>query len=416
MNRVLVCAYACAPPGSPTFHGGEELLGWRLVQELGRHRDLDVLVSGEHRPGIEQASSLPGVRFVFVDLPTVLRPLRRVQGGAQAYAYLWQVAAYRTARRLHRTESYALFHHLTYANDWMASHIGSLLPIPFVRGPGGGAHQVPEALLPGYGWTFRLAQRLRRWGQRWMRRDPFYRRGQDAAEALFVCTRESMDALPRRWRQKAELLPVVGLQESEFPDDADRTSEPFTVLTAGKLLKHKGFDLAIRAFASFRRESGEGRLILAGRGPERDALERLAREEGVAPHVSFPGWLPRSRVLERMRDSHVLLFPSLRDGGGAVVVEAMAAGLPVVCLDVAGPGLHVTDECGVPVDPRPPDRTVRGLTEALHRLHRSPGLRREMGQRGRRRAWERYRWSRHADRLLSAYDRARAPGSSRRPG
>src|SRR5260370_28570115 len=76
--------------------------------------------------------------------------LRGIQGGIQIYAYVWQVKAYFVARRLHRRFPFDIFHHITYANDWMASFIGALLPVPYVRGPGGGAHRTPRELLQEY--------------------------------------------------------------------------------------------------------------------------------------------------------------------------------------------------------------------------------------------------------------------------
>lgn len=404
MARALVCAYACAPPGSETFAGGEELLGWRLVTELGRRHDLDVLVSGVHRASLEDAPAPDGTEFVFLGLPRPLRPLLDVQGGIQLYAYLWQIRALRVARSLHERRDYDLFHHVTYANDWMASYIGAFLPIPYVRGPGGGAQQVPRELRPNYGWGFRIRQIARRLGQVAFRSDPVFRRGQDRAARLYVCTEESMEVYARRWTDKAELMPVVGLTEDDFPEVVDRSRRDFVAMTAGKLLPHKGMDLAIRAFAAFRENAGEGTLVVAGEGPERERLNRLARSLNIGDHVEFTGWLARHQVLKRLRSSDVFLFPSLRDGGGAVVVEAMAAGLPVVCLDIAGPGLHVDEECGFAVEPGRASDVVRKLASALSTLHSSPRIRKKMGKNARRRAWNRYRWSSHADRIDELYD------------
>ncbi len=85
-----------------------------------------------------------------------------------------------------------------------------------------------------------------------------------------------------------------------------------------------------------------------------------------------------------MRRSDVLLFPSLRDGGGAVVVEAMACGLPVVCLDVGGPGFHVREGVGTKVGPGRPDAVAAELAAALGRFWCDPGLRDRLGRLGER--------------------------------
>src|SRR5579884_2376590 len=80
----------------------------------------------------------------------------RGQCAFQVYAYLWQIKAYFVARRLHRERPFDVFHHVTYANDWMASYIGALLPVPYIRGPGGGAQRTPGAFLKEYKFRDRL--------------------------------------------------------------------------------------------------------------------------------------------------------------------------------------------------------------------------------------------------------------------
>src|SRR3989338_3924173 len=77
------------------------------------------------------------VEFVYVGLPKWLAPLRRIPRGLQAFCYLWQIQAFRVARRLLRERRVDLTHHLTYANDWMANFIGAWVPLPYLRGPGG---------------------------------------------------------------------------------------------------------------------------------------------------------------------------------------------------------------------------------------------------------------------------------------
>ena len=100
-----------------------------------------------------------------------------------------------------------------------------------------------------------------------------------------------------------------------------------------------------------RRLEGQGQgkpaeLRIIGDGPERARLEKLIRELDLENEVRLLNWMTQDGLFREMSECDVFLFPSLRDGGGLVVVEAMAAGKPVVCLNLAGPGLHVTEACG----------------------------------------------------------------------
>jgi glycosyltransferase involved in cell wall biosynthesis len=428
-------------------------MAWNLVKRLGQRHRLWVLTAAQNRQAIVTALAkepLPTVEFVYVDLPARLHPLLRHQGALQLYAYLWQWKAYFVARKLHRQMRFDAFHHLTYENDWMASPTGALLSVPYLRGPGGGAHFVPGGFRARFGAKPRLWEYFRI-GMQWaFRHDPFFALGQERAGVLLMANREALEALPRRWRRKARLMSVNGVSLAET--EASRVGEAgdgngsgddpttaggrpargapgtnghaFRVLTAGRLVPIKGFDLAIRAFKKWSQESeariqdsgfgiqgktsdnhGSPRaeLVIVGEGPERTQLEALARELGLNGQVKFPGWMPRQELLREMTASDVFLFPSLRDGGGLVVVEAMAAGRPVICLDLAGPGLHVTPECGVKVPADSPQQAVRDLAGALDRLYRDARARLQMGRAARQRAREVYDWDRIAERISGIY-------------
>ena len=87
-------------------------------------------------------------------------------------------------------------------------------------------------------------------------------------------------------------------------------------------------------------------FTIVGDGPARSGLQRLAAELGVNDAVRWVPWVPHAELHEHYYQHDVLLFPSLRDSGGMVVLEALAHGLPVVCTDLGGPGVIVNERCG----------------------------------------------------------------------
>jgi glycosyltransferase involved in cell wall biosynthesis len=114
--------------------------------------------------------------------------------------------------------------------------------------------------------------------------------------------------------------------------------------------------------------------------------------------------MPREDLLAKMRSCDIFLFTSLRDGGGLVVVEAMASGKPVVCLDLAGPAFHVTEECGIKIPARSPKEAIELTAQALERLYRDHELSEKMGEAGRARAEQVYTWDRLGERVLGLYE------------
>lgn len=415
--RVLVCAFACAGDPSTKFFGGGDIMAWNLVKRLGRVHRLWVLTAAQNRDALEAAlkkEPLPSVEFHYVDLPGWLHPLLRHQGGLQFYAYLWQWKAYLVARQLHQRVHFDAFHHLSYDNDWMASIIGALLPVPYLRGPGGGAHRTPKAFVRNYPLRERCWERVRIIGQWLYRHDPFFVLGRRRAKAILVGNREALKAVPRKWQHKVQLFPVNGVSPVAFDGSTPRAQpkETYRILTAGRLVRLKAFDLAIEAFKTFVARTGlAGRsdgveFSIVGDGPELPRLRSLVCNYGLQERVRFETWKPQEELWSIMRSCDVFLFPSLRDGGGLVVVEAMAAGKPVICVDLGGPGMHVTADCGVKVAPLSPEQVVGDLAAALERLYTDEELRLRLGKAARERAARLYHWDRLGERMLEIYQDA----------
>ena len=187
----------------------------------------------------------------------------------------------------------------------------------------------------------------------------------------------------------------VGLAQEEIQRLSSvpfRQNIPFRLVSVGRLLHLKGFALGLQAFAKIQHRYPDSEYWVIGRGPERKRLEALARELGIAAKVRFWGQFPRAQVLEKLEECDVLVHPSLHDSGGWVCLEAMAAGRPVVCLDLGGPGLLVNEKTGIKVKADTPDEAVTGLANALLRLAGDPELRIRLAEAARQRVKEHFAW------------------------
>ncbi|MCX6723776.1 MAG: glycosyltransferase, partial [Candidatus Staskawiczbacteria bacterium] len=259
--KLLVCAYSCLKDPDRRFgDGGEGVLGWNIV-----------------------------------------------------------IKAYFVAKKLHKQVHFDIFHHVTYANDWMASYIGALLPVAYVRGPGGGAHRVPKNFLQGFSLKSHILENFRSLGQWLFRHDPIFILGHSKAESILVCNNEALNAIPEKWRDKARLFPVNGISNRDLSllGSGEKSGDKFSVITAGKLIRIKNFDLAIRTFKMFNDKFKNSELTIVGQGPRFSYLNNLVQELGLQSSVHFEKWMPREELLSKMASSDVFLFPSLRDGGGA---------------------------------------------------------------------------------------------------
>src|SRR5262249_31706080 len=146
---------------------------------------------------------------------------------------------------------------------------------------------------------------------------------------------------------------------------------PLRAAFVGRLVPYKGADMLIEAAAPLVRE-GRLRIQILGDGPQREELRALVDREKLGDGVEFPGWVGHAQLHERLSQADLLTFPSIREFGGGVVLEAMALGVVPVVVRYGGPGELVTPETGFAIEIGPRERIVRDLRDVLERLTRHP--------------------------------------------
>jgi len=210
--------------------------------------------------------------------------------------------------------------------------------------------------------------------------------------AAVVANSEGLADLARRFApdQAIAIIPN-GVDAARFsPAGSEKDGDRLSLLFVGRVVRQKGLDVLFEALASL--PSGtRGRigLTIVGDGPARPELEAQAARLGLSERIAFRGWLGRDELPAAYRAADAFVFPSRDEGMPNVVLEAMAAGLPVVATRIAGNrDLVVEEETGLMLDA---DDTP-ALAAALARLAGDPALRRRLGEGGRRRVVDHFSW------------------------
>jgi glycosyltransferase involved in cell wall biosynthesis len=387
-------------------------VGWNWVRQAARFHEVWVMTRANNRGSIEAALAkepLLNAHWVYFDLPRWARFWKRGERGVHAYYYIWQLGAYLVARKLHRAISFELVHHATFVNYWMPSFM-ALLPAPFVWGPVGGGESAPRAFWRSYSLRGKLYETLRDLARVLGELDPFVRLTARRAAVGIATTEQTAVRLRGLGCRNVKVLSQVGLPREEVGGPGSlpvRQTNPFRLVSIGNLLALKGFELGLGGFARFHSRFPEAEYWIIGDGPERKRLAKVAGELGVASSVIFWGSIPRWQVLKKLEECDALVHPSLHDSGGWVCIEAMAAGRPVVCLDLGGPALQVTEETGIKVPAVSPEQVVRDLSAALIRLREDTALRARLGQASRIRVREHLSLDRKGEVLADLYKEAR---------
>jgi glycogen synthase len=174
-------------------------------------------------------------------------------------------------------------------------------------------------------------------------------------------------------------------------------TDPPRLLCLGRLAPEKGFDLALKAFASTVDRFPSARLVIAGDGPARPLLEKQATELGLMHCVEFVGWVPPEKLPALINTATVVIMPSRYEGLGSVALEAALMARPVVAARVGGlPEIVLHQKTGLLVD----DADHEALAEAILLLLNHPRTAAAFGDAARRRVQEVFSF----DRYVDAYD------------
>ena len=184
-------------------------------------------------------------------------------------------------------------------------------------------------------------------------------------------------------------------------------NRPFEIIFIGRLERWKGPEWLIEAVArACKRVDCRLRIVGGLLQGEEERLAQRASQLRIESRVEFFGWQPQERCAELLSDSDVLVLPSVFDPGGAVVLEAMAAGKAVVAVKWGGPADVLDASCGILIEPRDPTSLVADLEQAIVSLANDRGRCASMGRAGRAKVLAEYTWPAKIERLVEIYREA----------
>jgi glycosyltransferase involved in cell wall biosynthesis len=397
--RVLAVTYALNP-----YRGGSEAgRAWNWIKQISRRHEMWV-ITGSSNKRLISSNRIDNVHFYL--LGNNLYPLfRHIPGGfcESIYYYWWQIKVYWLAKKLHNKFHFDVAHHITYG----IMRVPSLLPllrIPFIWGPLGGAQLMPKSFLKVLGIGV-LPEILRMIANKISRIDFLVKATIRNSQIILIKTRETLSTIPEQYHNKCKLFPSLGVNPTniEYPSIE---SEYLKLLYVGRLIPRKGIPLLLKALPMIRMHapSLKFHVSIVGDGPDKPKLEKMCKELKIDDDVTFHGKLPHSEVLNTYQRGDIFVFPSLREGYGSVLLEAMSFGLPPIVLDSGGPRIIVTDECGIKIEPRTPEQVIREFALAIVKLGSNPTLRTQLSEGARKRIEEKFSWEHLGNQMEIVYE------------
>ena len=410
--RVLLIAEACNPEMVSV-----PLVGWSHARAISRLVDAHIVTQVRNRDALRRAGLVEGKDFTSIDTEAIIGRIYQVGArfgiGANrrwsaltsltslAYPYFEHLVWRRFGGRI-RAREFDIVHRLVPLSPTAPSLLAAncrRANVPFVLGPLNG----------GLPWPPGFAKVRRREGE-WpssvrnlYRLVPGYLATRRNASAILIASRATLDQVPRIYRPRCFYIPENAIEPSRFTRRRQRRAAlPLRAVSIGRVVPFKAADLFLLAAAPFLR-SGKLVLDIVGDGPDMPLLRGIIKKERIETQVKLSGWVTHSQVQERLAEADLLAFPSIRDFGGGVVLEAMAVGVVPIVVNYGGPGELATNNTGFLIPLGSPTDIVNSLTKLLQELVSRPDLIDRKSTAALRRAHVQFTWDYKARQVANVY-------------
>ena len=363
------------------------LVGWSHARAIQEHIGGHLVTQIRNEEAIKR-SGLPHDRYTVIDSEAVAGVMWKIgsllSGGSNkgwttkmaaavpSYLYFEHLVWKKFKERL-RSGEFSLVHRITPLSptvpSLLASHCAKI-GVPFVMGPLNGGVPWPRAF-----------DSARRKENEWLsyvrgayRILPYYNSSRKHASAIICGSRDTMKQMPRWTNQKIVYVPENAVDSTRFTEQrAHRASKPLRCIFLGRLVPYKGCDMLIESAAELCR-ARDLCLEIVGDGPERAKLQAMVAELGTEDMVRFVGKVPHTEVQKHLAQSDLLTFPSIREFGGAVLLEAMAVGIPPLAIAYGGPAEIMSESTSFPIEPGSRAEIVERVREQLTSLVSNPSI------------------------------------------
>ena len=245
---------------------------------------------------------------------------------------------------------------------------------------------VGRALIPGYVETYKKADKIL------------------AGSTYTLNLLKNLFAIPD---QRIDLFYENGIAEEFFNPThiPNKDVSHINLLFVGRLFPYKCADIVIESIGKLDAAiQSKIRLTIVGDGSEKNNLQNRVKELDLGEIVSFAGWVNQHETLDYYRKADIFCFPSIREFGGAVVMEAMACGLPCIVANNGGIGEYVNEETGFKIEPISREYLTQQLTSKIKMLVEDDKLRESMSAKAIERARE-FEWENKARKIVEIYEK-----------
>jgi glycosyltransferase involved in cell wall biosynthesis len=395
------------------------LVGWSHSEALSRVADVHLVTQTRNRAAIERFGWREGIEFTAIDSEAIAAPAYKLAallagGKNKGWTTLTAVASltypyfeyliWKKFRDDLKGGKFDIVHRLTPLSPTASSFLAkrcAKLGVPFVMGPLNG----------GIPWPKEFEER-RKAEKEWLsyvrgiyKVLPGRRSTLENASAILVASKATSDDISEDYASKKIYIPENGINPDLFsrPDLQSKAFKlPLKLSFVGRLVPYKGLDILIDAIAPLLKQ-GTVTLDVFGDGPMMPQIKQMVAELEVTESVKLWGFVKQDFLSKGLQDSHLFTFPSIREFGGAVVLEAMALGAVPVVVNYGGPSELATPETGFLVELGDREFLVNEFRRIVTDIVKDPESLRGKSEKAVERIFSLFTWDTKAQQVLEVY-------------
>lgn len=413
MKRVLLIAESANPEWFSV-----PLEGWSLSKALAKITHAHLATHVRNREALLRAGLVEGQDFTAIDNEREAGPIwrfsERLRGGAgkgwtttMAFSslayYFFELELWHRLKGRIIAREFEIVHRITPLSPTSQSLIARRLArrkIPFVIGPLNGGLPWPKGFIDRQHAEKEWLSHVR--GM--YKLMPGYRSMRKHSAAIIAGSKHTYKELPSYTERKRVYIPENGVDLDRFQVPRSHSASlPLKAAFVGRLVPYKGADILLEAAVEFLKR-GQLEIHIIGDGPEDAHLRAAVARLGIEHSVKFHGWVPHVEVGATVRLCDMMVLPSIREFGGAVVAESMALGVAPIVADYGGPSELVDDDTGIRVPFYDRVSLVEGIRRAIEQAVRCPEMVDRFGAAGRRKVLEKLTWDAKAGQVLAVYE------------
>lgn len=413
--RILLSAYQCAP-------GVESVskIGWHWYFHLSQRLPVTLVTHIRNQSALVKAGApLHDSEIIYVDTEWFAQPLyklawmlfprsehaRFLLTSLDFYVYDWKTVQI-LKKRQRAGIVWDLIHVPTPVSPRAATRLHSL-GHPLILGPWNGNISLPDRFglfANDCAWIYpaRYFANFMHWLWGTFR----------YARLILVANQTTCNSVPKQYHTRCHIMLENAVDLAQFRaqpyPELPSATQPLRLVFVGRLVYFKGLHMLLEAMATIRRRH-QVVLTVVGDGPLRETWQALSRDLKIDDLVTFHGNLPAEEVNKQINAAHVLCLPSVRESGGAVLLEAMACARPVIAVAFGGPADLVDDEVGKSISPSNEAHVIQGFIDAFDDLLAHPDAWRKRGEAGHQRAEQFYDWNAKINTVMNLYQQILEP-------